>query len=118
MWVGGSFCQQKCFSYKECLDHKTYFAKVVQSAQPWVSPISRPCHSYLGPLAAILDFVGSCMFLIEGLLESKNIFSKRCSERLIAQCRPISRPRQQFWPRWQPFWILRHFMFLIEGVLR
>ena len=44
---------------------------------------SRPRRLFWGPLAAILDFAGGSMFLIEGILRSKNLFNKSCSEHPI-----------------------------------
>ena len=45
------------FSKKECLDLKTYLAKVDGNAQkPRGRPLSRPSRPFWGPLAAILDF--------------------------------------------------------------
>ena len=56
---------------------KTYLAKVDGSAQkPKVRPLSRPRRPFWGPLAAILVFAGDSMFLIEGVLGSKNLFSE------------------------------------------
>ena len=37
----------------------------------------------VGPFGAILDFAGGSMFLIEGVLRSKNLFSEICSHRPI-----------------------------------
>ena len=34
-----------------------------------------------GPVVALLDFAGGSMFLIEGVLGSKNLFRKSCSQR-------------------------------------
>ena len=65
------------FSSKECLDQKTYFANVDHSAQePRIGPLSRPRRPFCGPLAAIMDFAGGSMFLIEGVIRSKNLFSE------------------------------------------
>ena len=65
------------FSSKECLDQKTYLANVDQSAQePRIGPLSRPRRPFCGPLAAIMDFAGGSMFLIEGVIRSKNLFSE------------------------------------------
>ena len=41
-----------------------------------LDPFYRPRRPFWGPLAAILDFAGGSMFLIEGVLGSKNLFSK------------------------------------------
>ena len=69
------------FSSKECLDQKTYFANVDQSAQePRIGPLSRPRRPFCGPLAAIMDFAGGSMFLIEGVIRSKNLFSESGSK--------------------------------------
>ena len=47
------------FSYKECLDQKTYFAKVYRNTQKSRGKhLSRPRWPFWGPLAAILDFIG------------------------------------------------------------
>ena len=47
------------FTKKECLDQKTYLAKVDGSApKPRGRHISRPRPPFWGPLAAILDFAG------------------------------------------------------------
>ena len=48
-----------------------------------VRPLSRPRRPLWAPLAAILDFAGGFMFLIEGVLRSKNLFSKSGSEHPI-----------------------------------
>ena len=59
------------------LRSKNYFAKVDQSAQyPRNQTLSRPRRPFCGPLAAILDFVVGSMFLIEGVLGSKNFYRK------------------------------------------
>ena len=52
-----------------------------------------------GPLFSPFFFLFSLLstFLIEGVLQSKNLFSKSRSERPITQSRPLSRPQQQFW---------------------
>ena len=50
-----------------------------------VRPLSRPRRPFSGPLAAILDFAGGSMFLIEGVLGSKNLFSKSGSKWPITQ---------------------------------
>ena len=39
-----------------------------------------PLSAILGPLAAILDFAGGSVFLIEGVLGSKNLFSESGSK--------------------------------------
>ena len=66
-----------CFSYKKCSDQRTYLKKDVWSTQlPRGIPLSGPLQPFCGPLAAILDFAGGSMFLIEGVLGSKNLFSE------------------------------------------
>ena len=63
------FLRRDLFSWKECSDQKTYFANDDGSAQkPRGRPLSRPRRPFWGPLAAILDFAGCSVFLIEGVL--------------------------------------------------
>ena len=83
VWMDG--CMSTFFfSFYSCSDQNTYFAKVIRSAQkPRVRPLSRTRRPFRGPLAAILDFAGSPMFLMEEVLGSKNLFSKSCLEHPI-----------------------------------
>ena len=39
-----------------------------------LKPLSRPHRPFWGPLTAIFDFAGGSMFLIEGILRTKNQF--------------------------------------------
>ena len=84
-----------------------------------IGPLSRPHLPFCGHLAAILDFAGGSMFLIEGVLGSKNLFKRKF---IVAPNNlgldPVSRPRRPFLG---PLGAILDFsggsMFLIEGVL-
>ena len=43
-----------------------------------LEPFPDPVGHFVAPLAAIFDFAGNSMFLIEGVLGSKNLFSESC----------------------------------------
>ena len=65
------------FSYKKCLDQRTYLTKDVWSTQlPGGIPLSRPLQPFCGPLAAIFNFASGSQFFIKGVLRSKNLFRK------------------------------------------
>ena len=61
--------------------HSFLFSLVLFFLFPRIGPLSRPRRPFWGPLAAILDC--DSMFLIEGVLGSKNLFSESGSKRSI-----------------------------------
>ena len=96
-----------CFSYKKCSDQRTYLKKDVWSTQlPGGVPLSGPLQPFCGPLAAIFNFAGGSQFLIKGVLRSKNLFRKNCSECPRDYDASLIRPCRVFLDHWWPFLIL------------
>ena len=81
------FLHRHLFSQKECLDQKTYFAKVDRSAQkPRVRPLSRPRQPFRGPLMAILGFTGDAALQVVSEWPRRR-YASMCLTFHIHQCR-------------------------------
>ena len=87
-----------CFSYKKCSDQRNFLTKDVWSTQlPGGIPLSGPLQPFCGPLAAIFHFAGGCLFLIEGVLRSKNLFRKIVRSAQGTMMHPLSDPVGYSW---------------------